>query len=303
LQRPHPQAPQRFWANPTLPHLELRSTADGRSLHYGLHSHPEFSIGLVSAGRSVLRNSAGECAVGSGDLVLVNAGEVHACRALDDQAWAYSMLFVDTGWLAQLQTLVLGRQHERLLPFAASVLRGRADLAHGFRRLVASLEDAQADTFEREQHSLDFFTTLVEASSLGDGAGCKPPLHSHGRGMDRRLRRAIDLLHDRYSQALRLADLSEAAGLSATQLTRLFRAQTGLTPHAYLVNVRVQRSRALLREGGLPLAEIAATTGFADQAHLQRHYRRLNAVTPGAYRRQVLWTSSIATATTAVLAR
>lgn len=267
---------QRFWADPKLPYLELRATRDGRSLCYGLHSHAEFSVGLIESGRSIYRNGRLEQAVGAGDLVLMNPGAVHACRSQDgEQAWAYSMLYVDPDWLAGVQ----GEGAWRDLP--ATLLR-RADLAAAMRDLLNCLDEPLASSFEREQLCLDFFAALCEAA--------RPPTESRRRdaGPDGRLRLAIELLQDRYAEPLRLADLAQAAGLSANQLTRLFRARTGLTPHAYLTDLRVQRSRALLRQGSLSLAEVALATGFADQAHWQRHYRRLHATPPGAYRRELL---------------
>ena len=57
-----------------------------------------------------------------------------------------------------------------------------------------------------------------------------------------------------------------------------------MTPHAYLLNCRIQHARRLLR-GRQPLAEVAHASGFADQAHFQRVFKRLTAVTPGHYRR------------------
>jgi AraC-like DNA-binding protein len=56
-----------------------------------------------------------------------------------------------------------------------------------------------------------------------------------------------------------------------------------MTPHAYLINRRIQYSRAQLRRG-TPIAEVALDAGFADQAHLQRTFKRLVAATPGQYR-------------------
>lgn len=267
---------QRFWADSTLPHLELRATSDGRALCYGLHSHAEFSVGLIQGGRSVYRNGSEAWAVGPGDLVLMNPGAVHACQASEsEQPWAYSMLYVDPVWLAGLQQ----PEAAGLRALRPVLLRERADLVTAFRRLLHSLDGPEP--FEREQLCLDFFSALLAAA--GDPAPAEAPARAH----DRRLRRAIELLQARYAEPLRLDELARAAGLSPNQLTRVFRAGTGLTPHAYLTDLRLQRSRALLRRSDMPLAEVAAATGFADQAHWQRHWLRRHACTPGAYRRQL----------------
>jgi transcriptional regulator GlxA family with amidase domain len=69
-------------------------------------------------------------------------------------------------------------------------------------------------------------------------------------------------------------------------LLRSFRAEVGMPPYAWLAQHRVARARGLLEQGHSP-AEAAVLTGFADQAHLTRWFRRVVGVTPGAYRNSV----------------
>jgi AraC-like DNA-binding protein len=74
-------------------------------------------------------------------------------------------------------------------------------------------------------------------------------------------------------------------GLSQFALLRAFRRETGMPPHAYLNQLRVRRARLLLDDGLAP-ADVAAQTGFADQAHLTRHFKRVVGVPPAAYQRE-----------------
>ena len=94
-----------------------------------------------------------------------------------------------------------------------------------------------------------------------------------------------DLLLSRLADPPSLDELSELTGLGQFALLRAFRAETGLPPHAYLNQVRVRRARRLLDRGLTP-AEVAACTGFADQAHLTRHFKRVVGVPPRAYQRE-----------------
>ncbi len=82
-----------------------------------------------------------------------------------------------------------------------------------------------------------------------------------------------------------LAALAGAVGVDRFWFARLFRRSTGLAPHQYVLGRRVERAKALLRATDLPLAQVAALAGFADQAHLHRHFRRWVGVTPGAFPR------------------
>ena len=81
-----------------------------------------------------------------------------------------------------------------------------------------------------------------------------------------------------------LETLAERCGLSPYQLIRSFKAETGLTPHAWLLDQRIEHARTLLREKRQPLCEIALASGFSDQSHFSRAFKARTSVTPGQYR-------------------
>src|SRR5258706_11400777 len=93
---------------------------------------------------------------------------------------------------------------------------------------------------------------------------------------------AMKYIHDNYPNDVRLADIAGAAHLSPYHLTRVFKKATGVSPHRYLVQVRVNSARSLLTAGAgdRSLAEIASAVGFADQSHLTRHFKRMLGMTP-----------------------
>ncbi|MEU8992755.1 AraC family transcriptional regulator [Streptomyces sp. NPDC048558] len=96
-------------------------------------------------------------------------------------------------------------------------------------------------------------------------------------------RRLRELLDERVVQGIAL---DEAAGLvqaHPAHLVRSFSSAYGIAPHQYLMSRRVDRARRLLLEGWSP-ADVAAATGFYDQSHLTRHFRKLVGVPPGRYR-------------------
>ena len=94
------------------------------------------------------------------------------------------------------------------------------------------------------------------------------------------------LLAQRYAEDLPLSVLAAEAGLSSHHLIRAFRRETGLTPHAWLINLRVEAAKAQLKRGETPVA-VASATGFCDQAHLTRAFKARIGVTPGVYRAAV----------------
>ena len=76
------------------------------------------------------------------------------------------------------------------------------------------------------------------------------------------------------------ADLASMACLSACHLSHQFKQSTGVSPHQYLIQCRVEQSKSLLTEGRLTIAEIAQEVRFADQSHLTRHFQRAFGVLP-----------------------
>lgn len=93
-------------------------------------------------------------------------------------------------------------------------------------------------------------------------------------------------MQDDSASPLSLSQLSAVAGLTPSHFVRAFSQHYGMTPHAYLLDRRIRHARTLLKQGQ-PLAEVALASGFADQAHFQRQFKRRVAATPGQYRTQL----------------
>src|SRR5262249_35027343 len=102
--------------------------------------------------------------------------------------------------------------------------------------------------------------------------------------VDRRLRRAIEFMHDNYSRELDLGEIAAAAYLSEFHFARMFKQITGVTPHNYLANLRLERARKLLLETELPISEIAAMVGYQSQSHFTRLFRSVAGITPRVFR-------------------
>lgn len=96
------------------------------------------------------------------------------------------------------------------------------------------------------------------------------------------IRRAVEHIEENFADPVRLAELAVIAGLSLHRFVTVFRIQLGVPPHRYMCRVRVREARMLLRRG-LPLATVAVETGFFDQSHLSRHFKRQCGMTPGFF--------------------
>ncbi len=100
------------------------------------------------------------------------------------------------------------------------------------------------------------------------------------------LAQALSLMEQNLEEPIDATDLARRAGLSLRQLERLFRRHFGMTPHRYYLELRLQRARALLQYGGLPVLEIAIACGFASPAHFSRAYRAWAGKAPITERRR-----------------
>jgi AraC-like DNA-binding protein len=98
-------------------------------------------------------------------------------------------------------------------------------------------------------------------------------------------RRAQELLAANLAGRITLADLAKACELSIRQFTRAFRGSTGMSPHAWLLSLRIEKAKRLLASSRRMLADVALECGFADQSHFTRAFQRIVGVTPGAWRR------------------
>ena len=263
----------RFWRDDALPFIEARQVEDGRELCYARHSHETFSIGVITRGESTYINREVHLRVCEGTVVLMNPGDVHACNPIDGLPWSYVMLYVDAAWLGGLQQALGLSEGPGLQPLSAIMSLDRP-MYEGVVQLYGVLTDDALCVEDKQAAATAFFTRMLRTLETA-------PL-SQSEAHDK-LQRAAAFMQEHCAQALKIDDICAAAELSPSYLTRAFKKLYGMTPHAFLLNQRVQLARLLLKRGE-PLAEVALASGFADQAHFQRAFKQLLAATPGQYK-------------------
>ncbi|HEX7909692.1 MAG TPA: AraC family transcriptional regulator [Paraburkholderia sp.] len=263
----------KFWRSDALPYIEARSIEDGREVCYAKHSHETFSIGSVTGGRSVYLNRHSREWIGAGAVVMMNPDDVHACNPVADERWSYRMLHVDVAWLTELQHDLGFSANHAFHAFSQTMTLDDA-LFDGLNQLYAILVDSDADMLRKESAAITFFSEVQHKLN---------PAALPDYDASSQITRAAEFIAENCTRSLKLDEVCEAAGLSASHLIRAFKQRYGMTPHAYLINRRIQYSRAQLRRGRV-IADVALDAGFADQAHLQRTFKRLVAATPGQYR-------------------
>lgn len=237
------------------------------------HWHDTHGIGVMVRGAHRSRSGRGDVEAIAGDVITHDPGEVHDGRPLGDGPRHWWMLHLEPEALARLVDRP-GEAHR--LELARPVLQDAPlrEALHGlFTRLRVATPDAMAD----EEALARVVSHLVRAHP---GLG----LVREARVPDADLRRVRERLEDGGPDTPTLAALAAEAGLSRWQLLRRFEAVYGLSPHGWLQQCRLRRARSLIARG-LPLADVAADCGFADQSHMTRLFARQLGYTPGAWRR------------------
>lgn len=263
-----------FWRNARMPYVELRKISDARQVCYAPHSHTYWSLGAVTAGKSTFCYRDATHQISAGDIVMMNPHWVHACNPIKNQPWAYLMLYVDTKWLSELryQLGLLNTPHWQDIATAVITQPG---LYTGYCDMAACLLDEQRDIGDKQAALVEYLSTIMQVLAQESPAS---------------LPQAPSALEDvaAYLRANCAADISlkrlcEQSGYSAGHLIRAFKLHFGLTPHAYLINQRIQVGQQALKQGQ-PIVEAALNAGFNDQPHFQRTFKRLVAATPNQYR-------------------
>ena len=152
-----------------------------------------------------------------------------------------------------------------------------ARLRARFEHIHESLFRAGA-SLEREGLLLELIAALLSYHPRADTTPRRD------RKERKAVRRVAEFLRAHYARNVRLEEIAALTDLSQWRLHRVFSQELGIPPHAYQTQLRVTRAKSLLVDG-CAIAEVAAETGFADQAHLTRQFKQIVGVTPGRYAR------------------
>lgn len=275
-----PVARQTFCAPASFPFVEVRTTL-ASTRPYAEHVHSAFSLGLILEGgtRFSLRGSLHEAQ--AGDMALIAPGMPHSCNPLEGKPRGYHMAYFEPIWFMRRICRPLG-----LLPayaVATPVVRDAALFAEALAALRAFC-DEKADA---EELFVAFFTRLQTAhaclvaapAAISDGGLTRRGVCPSPARLLRAFRSAEGL-----PERAPVTTLARKAGLRRESFSRAFRRAAGLPPEAWLHSLRLEKARALLRQGK-SITEAALAVGYADQSHFHRMFVKFFSVTPGGYQR------------------
>jgi AraC-like DNA-binding protein len=249
---------------------------------YGRHSHETYTFGLIEAGVEEFEYGSRLLRAGPGAVALLDPDVVHTGHAATAWGWAYRVMYPQISVVTEVAAELGWRAGTPRFPQTVLYDPATAALLRSAHRAAECGDQLASSTLLTTA-----LAGLLSAHAAAGPAGGPSPVKKAPDAVGA----VRDLLAERLADPPTLAELAMLTGLSQFALLRAFRAATGLPPHAYLNQLRVRRARRLL-DDGLPAAEVAARTGFADQAHLTRHFKRVVGVPPAAYQRERLQRAS-----------
>lgn len=256
--------------------VELLSCPDA-GFDFPPHFHQDYCIWFNTSGGERYTQRGQSEILQPGCFGIVAPGDVHANRAVAHTERSLMTFYVQE---ARLQSVVsqLGA------PSAGIAFRSSLYRDPGCLELLVKL----FGTLRNSPYALEKESAFLEVFALLAGRHGVARTREAAIGSEvGRVRGAIDLFHERLSENISLDELARQFDCTPFHLIRCFKKECGLTPYAYLLRLRLERARELIRQGR-PLVDSALETGFADQSHLTRHFKTHYGISPGEFRRQIL---------------
>ncbi len=267
----------KFWRDLHLENLELlRATYITHS--FSPHVHEGFAIGVVQRGATTTSYRKAFYDMPAGTIIVINPGELHTGQAASEQGWTYRMFYPKASLLQRIASELA--DHPRDIPFFSSPVIHDDYLANLLLKLHRTLENHDHSAVERESR---FWWTMAQL--IVHYADDSPPIRPgiSMPGLERNcVKKVRDYIEAHYADNISLQQLASLVNLNRYHLLRLFTKTTGLPPHAYLTYVRARQAKQLLARG-FPIAEVAYQTGFVDQSHMTKRFKRVFGITPGQY--------------------
>jgi AraC family transcriptional regulator len=280
-------------ADPFVPNPAVLESSGWDSLHLELHQQPQFEITehqhtmhVIACGQLDSHTMSGDRWLDgkrvterrrSGDIAIIPAGISHRCNWLTSVQ--FGILAIEPTLLQQVGQDWVNPDRIELRP---QYMSEQDPLIQG----IFSTLSAELATGGIGEHLLvDSLKTALAIHLVRNYCTTSPRLSAYTNGLSTaKLAVIIDYIKAHLHQDLTLAELSPIVQISPYHFLRLFKQSVGVTPHQYILQCRIDRAKYLLQSSDQSLAAIALMTGFCDQSHLTRCFKRILGVTPKQFR-------------------
>jgi AraC family transcriptional regulator len=242
----------------------------------GEHRHQMHILTMVTSGTPIDQAIDGQTQrnlVGHNNAFILPAGAVHRCD------WQQNIEFMFVGLdphvFVQIGQELVSADRIELIPHFATI---EDPLLQG---ILLTLKQEMMTSGLNTPLFVDQLKTTLVMHLLRSYGVRKVKIATYSDGLPRhKLNQVLDYITAHLDQNLELEDLAQQVGMSQFYFSRLFKQSLGIPPHQYVIQQRVEKAKQFIQKGRLSLVEISLECGFANQGHLNRHFKRLVGVTP-----------------------
>lgn len=244
--------------------------------NFSRHSHEGYTIGVIDSGAQRFYRTGDNHIAPQNSIILVNADEVHNGCSASEYDWSYRAMYP----LPELfESISQELELNQGAPYFPEAVVNDPQLAQVFRSTFTTLNTSNNQLL-RESVIYSALIKLVARHS-------KTAFVFNDTKVDKKHLLLVKQFLDDYPEVdVSLEKLATIAGLSACHLLRQFQKYFGLPPHTYQIQNRLKLAKKLLQQGN-KIMDVALDSGFHDQSHFHRHFKRAVGVTPGTYAKAV----------------
>ncbi|GLO63846.1 AraC family transcriptional regulator [Vibrio sp. MACH09] len=259
----------RIWQSDTVKGIELLR-ASFQQFEFSKHWHDELAIGVIEHGAEGLHYRGNNIIIPENQIVAINPSEVHTGFAGCDSGWSYRMFYFDP----QMIRAHFELEEQHVPPLINAPIIDDPSLFQLLQQLHMALEQP---SFDITKESL---LTVAFEGLFGRHGSKKTNNKIYKEQKNNALVR--DYLLQHWQDNVSLEALEALTGLSKYKLIRSFNAQYGVTPHQFLLLIKINQAKRLL-QSGQNCADTALSCGFFDQSHLTRNFKRAFGIAPKRY--------------------
>ncbi|MFX3634789.1 MAG: AraC family ligand binding domain-containing protein [Candidatus Pristimantibacillus sp.] len=240
------------------------------------HFHEYYVIGFIEEGQRYLVCKGKEYIINPGDLLLFNPYDTHSCEQIDGKTLDYRCINVKS---EVMEKVILEINCSNNLPKFQQNVICQSELTSDLKELHVKILKEESG-LDKEELFYYFMEELIQTHSDLTIAPSEAKTSLE-------ILTVCNYLEENYTTTVTLNDLRELTGWSKYHLLRSFTKQMGISPYSYLETIRVNHAKRLLEQGLKPI-EVTFLTGFSDQSHLTKFFKRQIGLTPKQYMRVYL---------------
>jgi len=237
------------------------------------HIHEEFAIGVISHGEMNGFIDGATKSINKKSIMTINPDTAHSNNAYNHNMYAQSAVNIHPSFLS---TVLKENFASKQVYFKTGLLNDES-LSNEFISLMTSFENNDLTTIDYECRLIEVLNKILLTNTCVQE---QKALSKH----DISVIRAKEFMQDNLSTDITLDDIAHELDLSKFHFLRLFKKSTHFSPHVYLMLIRLERAKKLLQEGK-SIIDTTYTCGFADQSHLNKHFKSYLGLTPKTYQK------------------